>query len=765
MAATEQPARPTAGTRHGDPLILADLRTETERALVSEWVREHHGAAHVVEADSPALARRLAEAADETEVLPVRVTWLPPERGGERRVQLTDLITLTNPRRPWSRLQSRIARRAPDRVIVVAGQSAPAKELRRRFAEQSGGNEQALARFVLHQAMLACDRAERAHTGDRYKVPRLIAEQILGSARFSAQIDGLAAELGRPRASVLADARACLREVATVQSALAIDLFRAVVRPMHASAWTVQVEPDGVRRLKDLNRRHALIFLPTHRSYVDPLVLAEVLHQHDLPRNHLLGGDNMSFWPLGPLGRRAGVIFIRRSFGADRVYKLAIREFLGHLVAKRFNLEWYIEGGRTRTGKLHPPKLGLLHYVVAALDDGRADDVLLVPTSIVYDRLQEAGAVTAEQTGAVKRREGLRWMLDYIVAQRRNVGAARVHFGEPFSLRATLQEAGAGTARLEKVAFRICDGINRVTPVTSTSMVTLALLGSRDRALTLDQVGRLCSPLLDYLERRGVPGPIAELRRPSGLRAGLDSLTGARAATRYDGGSEPVWSIAADGHHVAAFYRNGALHHFVNRAIVELALVHLSEHSDCAHPWSTAWRDALATRDLLKFEFFFAEKRAFRRDLRDELELLWPGWRSQTPSPEAVARRLLDADMVVAHRALRSFLDAQWIVASQLAARDPRETVERDDLVAECLGVGRQHLLQGRVHGGESVSRELFDAALRLAANRDLLAPGGADVRRGRLAWLSQVEEVVARLRTLDELESVTRRTVLDGPA
>jgi glycerol-3-phosphate O-acyltransferase len=744
-------------------MVLADVRTETERTLVREWVRERHGAADVVEAESTALPRRLAEVGGDTEVLPVRVTWLPEERGGERRVQLTDLITLTNPRRPWSRLQPRIARRAPDRVLVVAGQSAPAAELRRRFAEQSGGGEQALARFVRHQAMLACDRAERAHTGDRYKVPRLIAEQILGSARFSAQIDGLAAELGRPRAAVLADARTCLREVATVQSALAIDLFRAVVRPMHASAWTVRVEPHGVRRLKELNRRHALIFLPTHRSYVDPLVLAEVLHQHDLPRNHLLGGDNMSFWPLGPLGRRAGVIFIRRSFGADRVYKLAIREFLGHLVAKRFNLEWYIEGGRTRTGKLHPPKLGLLHYVVAALEDGRADDVLLVPTSIVYDRLQEAGAVTAEQTGAVKRREGLRWMLDYIVAQRRNVGAARVHFGEPFSLRATLQETGHGTARLEKVAFRICDGINRVTPVTSTSMVTLALLGSRDRALTLDQVGRLCSPLLDYLERRGVPGPIAELRRPSGLRAGLDSLVNAGAATRYDGGSEPVWSIAADGHHVAAFYRNGALHHYVNRAIAELALVRLSEHSDGAHPWSTAWRDALATRDLLKFEFFFAGKRAFRRDLCEELELLWPDWRSQTPSPESVARRLLDAEMVVAHRALRSFLDAQWIVAAQLAARDPREAVDGDELVARCLGVGRQHVLQGRVHGGESVSRELFDAALRLAANRDLLGPGGADIRRGRLAWLSQVEEVVARLRTLDELESVTRRTVLDG--
>ena len=157
---------------------------------------------------------------------------------------------------------------------------------------------------------------------------------------------------------------------------------------------------ESLERLRELNSKHALVFLPPHRSYVDPLVLAEVLHEHDFPRNHLLGGNNMAFWPIGPLGKRAGVIFIRRSFGDDAVYKLAVREYLGHLVAKRFNLEWYIEGGRTRTGKLRPPKYGLLHYLVRALDEDRAEDVMLVPVSIVYDQLQEVELMAAEQAGA-----------------------------------------------------------------------------------------------------------------------------------------------------------------------------------------------------------------------------------------------------------------------------------------------------------------------------------------------------------------------------
>ena len=323
-----------------------------------------------------------------------------------------------------------------------------------------------------------------------------------------------------------------------MQSRLAVDALRMFLRPLHARAWTVKVDEDSLERLRELNRSHALVFLPSHRSYVDPLVLGEVLHNHDFPPNHLLGGENLSFFPIGPLGKRAGIIFIRRSFSKDAIYKLAIREYLGHLVGKRFNLEWYLEGGRTRTGKLRPPRFGLLHYLVHALEAGRAEDVVLVPVSIVYDQLHEVGAMAAEQGGARKKGEGIGWLAGYMRAQqRRDFGDAQISFGDPFSLREAMTEAGEGSAQLEKIAFRICDGINRATPVTSTSLVTFALLGVRDRALTLDQVVRVVAPLLDYVERRGIAGPIAELRRRSTACAGaLAGLVEAGVATPLRGG-------------------------------------------------------------------------------------------------------------------------------------------------------------------------------------------------------------------------------------
>ena len=754
-----------AGQATSPTLVLVDARSDVERRLIADWARSEHPGAPLVELEDPALAERVSADAD-TLVVPTRVTWLPKDPDADGQAKLSNLVALTDPRRPWSPVHSWIAKRDPSRARVTAGEPATAGDLRKRFKKQVGsGGAAGLAAFVARQGVLACERAERAVIGDRYKVPRLVAEQITASAAFRSELAEMAETLDRPFDDVMADAESCLEELATVQSPLAIDAFRAVMRPLHANAWTVIASAEEIDQLRELNKRHALIFLPCHRSYVDPLVLAQVLSDHDFPRNHLLGGDNMSFWPIGPLGKRAGVIFIRRSFGEDKVYKMAIRAYFGHLVAKRFNIEWYIEGGRTRTGKLRPPKYGLLHYLTRALEDGQAEDVLLVPTSISYDRQSEVGAVTAEQTGASKRREGLAWMVDYIRAQRRNVGAARVSFGEAFSLRDALAEAGEGRARLEKVAFRICVGINSVTPVTPTSLATLALLGSRDRALNLDQVVRLTAPLLDYVEARSVPGEVAQLRRPAAMEKVLDDLVDAGVASVYTGGTEPVWSIAEGGHHVAAFYRNGAIHHFINRAIVELAMLHVVADATDEDALEAGWQHALALRDLLKFEFFFSDKRTFLAETTAEIEHLRADWDEKLHSKTNMAEVLADQPALVAHRALSSFIEAQLVVAELLAARDPREAIERDAFLGECLAVGRQLMLQGRVHSAEAISRELFSSALQLAANRDLLDPGRDEVRAGRQVWLDELKSVQADLRTIDRMDRAVLEEVLDGPA
>jgi glycerol-3-phosphate O-acyltransferase len=743
-------ARDPAGAPAGRApfILLAETASETERALLTRWLRESGLRPPVIiPLNGPGLARSLAGTPPDTVVTAARVAWLLREPGDEGQARWPEPLSLVIPRRPPPFQQARIARSQPGRARVVLAEPATVAALRARW-----GGTGSFEQFVALQARLALERAERPLRGYRYKVPKHVVEAIQDSPRFRREVSGLSARLDVPEPEVAELARTDLESLAASVSPLAVDLLSAALRPLHARAWEVQADTAGLERLRELNRRHALVFLPSHRSYADSLLLADVLTASDFPRNHVISGDNLSFWPVGPLAKRAGVIFIRRSFGGDEVYKFALRAYLGYLLAKRFNLEWYMEGGRSRTGKLRPPRYGLLTYLAEAIERGYAQDACLVPVSITYDQLAEASAMAAEQSGRAKKAEGLSWLASYARGQLNRIGTAAVRFAEPLSLREAMAADGdagdqdAWRLRLQKVAFEVAVRINRVTPATATAMVTLALLGVRDRALTLGQVRHVLEPLRDYLAERGLPRTDDALRTGEGVCRVLGALARQRVVTIYDGGEEPVYAIEQGQHLVAAFYRNSAIHHFVDRAVAELVLL---------SPPAARWDEAMRLRDQLKFEFFFPDKQAYRAQLSAELARLDPGWES------ADGRTVLERSrLLMAHRVLRSFLDAQLVVAERLSAHDPARPVEEKEFLAECGGVGQQMLLQGRLHGPESLSRELFSGALRLAANQDLTGPGDAELARRRQAFAARLRDVVARVITIDEIDAASRREV-----
>jgi glycerol-3-phosphate O-acyltransferase len=740
---------PVGGPPDQAPVILlAETASETERALVTRWLRDAGlRPTVVIPLNGPRLARSLAETPPETVVAAARVAWLPRKRGPADQARRPGARSLVGSRRPPPFQQARIARGEPSRARVVLAEPATVAALRARW-----GGTGSFAQFVVLQARLALERAERPLRGYRYKVPRHVVEAIQDSPQFRREEPELAARLSIPEPEVAELARADLESLVASVSPLAVDLLSAALRPLHARAWEVQADTAGLERLRELNRSQALVFLPSHRSYADSLLLADVLTDNDFLRNHVISGDNLSFWPVGPLAKRAGVIFIRRSFGGDEIYKFALRAYLGYLLAKRFNLEWYLEGGRSRTGKLRPPRYGLLTYLAEAVERGYAQDACLVPVSITYDQLAEASAMAAEQGGRAKRPEGLSWLASYARGQLNRIGTVQVRFAEPLSLREAMAADGdrddrdVWRLRLQKVAFEVAVRINRVTPATATAMVTLALLGVRDRALTLGQVRRVLEPLRDYLAERALPRTDDALRTGEGVRSVLGALARQHVVTVYDGGEEPVYAIEQGQHLVAAFYRNSAIHHFVDRAVAELMLL---------SPPADRWDEAMRLRDQLKFEFFFPDKEAYRAQLSAELGRVDPGW------PSADGRAVLERSrLLVAHRVLRSFLDAQLVVAERLNAHDPGHPVGEKEFLAECGGVGWQMLLQGRLHGPESLSRELFSGALRLAANLDLTGPGGEELARRRQAFAARLRDVVARVITIDEIDAASRREV-----
>ena len=527
-------------------------------------------------------------------------------------------------------------------------------------------------------------------------------------------------------------------------------------------AYDVLVDEDQMQRLRKVDRRHSLALAFSHRSYLDGMVIPNVLMARRFSPTYTFGGANLNLPVLGTVAKRTGVIFIRRSTQEIPVYRLALRSYIRQMVTNKRNLAWSIEGGRTRTGKLRPPVHGILKYLTDTVQgDGEGDeapDVQVVPVSVVYDQLHEVSLMTDEARGASKTPEDWRWLVRFARLQRRRLGRAYLTVGEPFSLRERMDELAAegvtGHQAVERIALDISHRLNRATPVTVTAIVSLALLGA-DRALTVDEVLDTVEPLAAYIDARHWPvAGAADLRDRSTIRRALTELARSGVLTAYDQGTEPVWKIGDDQHLVAAFYRNTVIHILVERAIGELALLTVSELEPGAElpaggELQVGWEEAKRMRDLLKFEFFFPSRAEFEDDLRTEL-LLLVGDDVGELTPVRARELLVTARPHLAHLVLRPFLDAYLVVADRLAEHGDGP-VDEADLLADSLAVGQQWALQRRVASAESISLELFRTALALARHKGLLEEGDG-VGSAREAFAAELRDSVRRVNIIGEI-------------
>ncbi len=498
------------------------------------------------------------------------------------------------------------------------------------------------------------------------------------------------------------------------------------------------------------------MFLPSHKSNFDHLVLQYVLYQNGLPANHTAGGINMNFFPVGPFLRRSGVFFIRREFRDNEPYKFVLRRYVDYLLEKRFPLEWYIEGGRSRSGKLRPPRYGMLAYVVDAYLRGAADDVIFIPVSIAYDQIQDVGSYTREQSGGAKERESLKWLVASIRGVRQRYGAIHVRFGAPISVKAFLalepdmpdDPEDTHNPAVPKLAFEIANRLNEVTPITPTSLVALALLSSDDRNITVSETKELLAPYLDLVARRDLPtSEKLRLDEPAVIEATLDELTAAGVVERFNTSTAAYYRIQENQHLALAYYRNTIIHFFLNPAITELALIHIAEKGFEGQLRRAILNEALRIRDLLKFEFFFSVTDQFEQEIRDEL----------ADHDQDVETHLAEGDASVilssfqpflANSILRPFIEAYRVVGDVIEARAFESGLTPDKLLPDAMKLGNDYLQKGLVAKRASVSKVLFDSALSLANNRGLFTEGPTIVT-DRHAFARELRDMIDHLDAL----------------
>jgi len=749
-----------------DSLVLASMGTPVEMQLVMDWLGRQRARNPDANFDVLKLPSRNAppteltalveqlESGEDRSVVPVRVFWLPPA-DRSRVEKVAGLLPGRDPYHPNQRQQRHILRKDPRRARVVAGESAKVSELRQQWRDTTvGENERDFAQFVTRRAILAMERAEYRILGPQYKSPRLVKPEILASARFRAGLQKI------PGATV-EEAGKMLDELATGWSRVSVDLVSVLGR-MLSRGFDPEIDYDEyqIAAMRAGLEAHPAVLLFSHRSYIDGAVVPVAMQENRLPPVHVFAGINLSFGLMGPLLRRSGVIFIRRNIGDDPLYKYVLREYVGYIVEKRFNLSWSIEGTRSRTGKMLPPKLGLMSYVADAYLDGRSEDILLQPVSISFDQLHETVEYADYARGGEKTAEGIGWLYNFIKAQgERNYGKIYVRFPEAVSMRQYLgqphgplaHDQAAKRLALQKMSFEVAWRILRATPVNATGLVCALLLTTRGAALTLDQLHHTLQDSLDYLERMQTPvsNSALRLRARDGVRAAVDALSNGHPITRVDSGREPVWYIARDKEHAAAFYRNSVIHAFLETSIVELALAY-ARRAD-GDRMEAFWAQAMRLRDLLKFDFYFADSTAFRANIAEEM-----AWHQNWEVHVAAGGEEIDAILfakrpLMSDAMLRVFFEAYEIVADVL--RDAPADIGRKELTDMALGVGRQYVAQGRIRSSESVSTLLFATARQVVADQHLIGPG-ADLAERRIAFLRELRNI---LRDFDYVEQIAR--------
>jgi glycerol-3-phosphate O-acyltransferase len=757
-------------------VLLVQASTPAEAGLISERIAAAGAADQVTASLGPAatdVPGEVLDRGDDTVLVPVRVAWLPEERSGRRAARLADMMPGRDPYRPSERQQQRILARQPGRARVLVGEPATIGSLRQRWAEATGGDDpDDFGAYVARRATLALDRAEYQLRGPRYKTPSLVKEEILASRRFRA---GLARVRPGDPAS-LEEAGKILDELAAGWSRRLIDVLPTVGRLIFQRGFDPQIDYDQtqVERLRAALARHPGIMLWSHRSNLDNLVLTAAMQEQGLPPAHVFAGINMAFGPMGALLRRAGVIFIRRSTSDDPLYKYVLREYVGYVLEKRFNLSWSIEGTRSRTGKMLPPRLGLLSYAADAYLQGRVDDILLLPVSITFDQLHEISEYADYARGAVKKPEGFGWLYGFVKAQgAHHYGKVYVRFGEPVSLSSFLGPPGGPVAvdpaarrlALQKTAFEVAWRINQGMPVTATATITTILLAMHGTGLTFDEIRLALADGLSYLSSRSIPQTASAqaLSLAEPVRATLDALVAGGLVTFVGDGREPVWLIGPEHQLAATFYRNSAVHFLLDTALCELAV--LRARDEPTDPVGVFWAEIAWLRDLLKFEFYFTEREEHRREISAEMSRHDPSWESRLRSGAADAL-LAEMRPLVSQVIVRPFVEAYRLVADVLATEDVSAGVDTlaDDaeVTRRALGLGHQYVAQRRLRSSESVSVLLFGTALQLARNRGLFDPG-PELAKKRTAFLTELRDLLRRIDRIEDL--ALQRYVRDASA
>ena len=602
-------------------------------------------------------------------------------------------------------------------------------------------------------------RERKVVKGPDVRPRRWIFQRILSEPRVKEAIATQASLEGKSLAAIEKRSRKILDRTAADFRWGVVTAFKTLLDSVTARIYNgVEFDPQDVERIREAKRKGTVVFIPSHRSHFDYLLLSWLLYRQGMMPPHVAAGNNLSFFPIGTIFRRSGAFFIRRSFADDKLYTALLTHYVRALTAEGYAQEFFIEGGRSRTGKMLRPKIGLLWTYVDAMVDRIVNDIQIVPVYIAYERIVED--YSKELSGGEKKKENAGQVLKTAGVLRRRFGRVYVTVNEPISIKESLGllrrpwgdlSSEERKTYLNRFAKHITAEIQDVTVVTPSTVAAMILLSHDRRGMSRADFHRRGRFFRRWMEEKGA-------RFSDAWQFPEDALDEALEMFADDGLAEILLEgpgrAASDSDIIALpedasarmrmdYYKNNILFHFVPAALICTALI-LGEEGE--EKLGVVRRRVDFLLDLFGEEFFFHPDlpvevligeagRSLQRCgvvqvLSSRTEATEESIPGSGPYLDTIVQDEPEALIRIAHRnrallylaTIRNFFEAYWVVLKGSEVLESGPMSERE-LIESLLKAGRVMYLTEDVTMPEAITKVNITNAVRQFKRKGVLLP------------------------------------------
>ena len=582
------------------------------------------------------------------------------------------------------------------------------------------------------------DKEKTAIVGPALKSREELIGMVLSDESLKAFIEKHAQEEKKDKARIKKDARRYLYEIAADYSETFIAIWKKVLTWLWNDIYDgLSIDVEGMAKIRNISKKMPFVIVPCHRSHIDYLLIHYVFYINNIQLPFIAAGNNLSFFPMGYIFRKSGAFFLRRSFRGNKVYSEAFTKYLAVLLKEGLPLEFFIEGGRSRTGKMVMPKYGLLSMVLQAYQEKYCENFAAIPVYIGYDRVIEEKSYLKELSGETKTPENTAEIIKTSKILTKRFGRVYVNIGEPMIMKDYLAQQAKPLEDMSleerqslyrKIGYEIVLEINNVSVVTPFALVAAVILSHDRRGISYNDLLYVLNEFYEYLTVKQVKFAETFAHRDKAIIDALNMFVQAGFIEKIEAEKdeveemqEVVYSLKEERRLNLEYYKNNILHFFVPLCFVATSII---KNNEDLISLNRIQGDYGFLKKLLWNEFIFDKNKDEAEEVNDVLSYLYD--RKIIVSVEQDGQTLIEikgrgnkrlkplADLI--HNYLESF----WIVMRSCLYLK-KNPLPKKEWLKKIMALGDRMYRKGEVLRKEALSQANYQNVIIYLEDADLI--------------------------------------------